>query len=338
VFLAESILHTLDPFVLRISGEFGIRWYGTAYAIGFLIAWLILRWLAGTGRVALSRSQAGDLITMLAVGVLAGGRLGHILFYEPSLLTRFSGSFPFWGALDLQHGGMSSHGGMIGVGLAAWWAARHLRMPVLAVADLACFAAPAGLGLGRLANWVNGELPGKALPAADQASPPWWSVKYPSELLDPSFSRAAELSGLEPLRIKLGLPTNRPLAEALYEACYRHNAEVIAKVSPLLTAHYPNNFMQAITDGLLLPLVLVVVWRRPRPLGTITGAFLITYGALRLLTEQYRVPDPDILPATGFTLPMLLSGLMCAAGLALILVVRRSQRRHGGLIASLAIS
>lgn len=331
VFLAESIVHTCDRFLFRIHGEFGIRWYGTAYAVGFLLAWWLVRWLGRTGRIRLSASSAGDLVTVLAVGVLAGGRLGHIVFYEPNLLVDFSGSFPFWAVFDLPRGGMSSHGGIIGVGLACAWFARRRRLPALAIGDIACFVAPYGLGLGRIANWINGELAGKVLPASAQADPPWWSVKYPEEMLTKDFVNAHRLTELEWMRTQLGVGPRVPLAQALHDACYRHDAEVIAKVAPLLTARYPINFMQAFTDGVVLPAILVVAWWRPRPSGWIVGWFMLGYGLLRLVTEQYRVPDPDILPDTGVTLPMVLSVVMALVGVALLAARRKGERLYGGV-------
>lgn len=332
--LAESIVHTLDPFLFRITAEFGPRWYGLAYAAGFLVAWGLARWLAKSGRVAISTAQAADLVTILAIGVLAGGRIGHILFYEPKLLVGFSGDFPFWDAINIAHGGMSSHGGMIGVGVAAMWSARRMRLPFLAVGDIACFAAPIGLGLGRLANWVNGELLGKALPETMQGNPPWWSVKYPSELLEKGFANADRLAALSPLRSRIGAHPGDSLAKALFDACYRHDAEVLGKVAPLLTARYPINFMQAFTDGVLLMLALVVVWLRPRPAGTLMGWFMLVYGALRCVTEAYREPDPDVLHTTVVTMPVLLSLSMCMVGLALLLRVRGRGDRHGGLLSA----
>jgi phosphatidylglycerol---prolipoprotein diacylglyceryl transferase len=332
VLLAESIVHTCDKFLWQISGGFGIRWYGLSYAVGFLVGWAIVRWLAKTGRTRISTGQAGDLVTALAVGVLAGGRLGHILFYEPELLIEFNSSFPFWELLNLQRGGMSSHGGVIGVVLATMWFARRTRMPFLAVGDLAACAAPIGLGLGRLANWINGELPGRELPAAAQANPPWWSVKYPTEMLEPNFVNANRLVDLEWMRSQIGARSDEPLAQALVEACYRQDADVIAKVAPLLTARYPINFMQAFTDGVVLPLVLAVVWLRPRPFGWVAGWFLLAYGVLRFTTEQFRVPDPDILPGGFITMPVALSCVMCAAGIAILMRTKGSDGLHGGLV------
>src|SRR6185503_5730559 len=105
--------------------------------------------------------------TWIILGLLVGGRLGHVIFYEPDLITRFTSKFPFWGVLEIHRGGMASHGGMIGVVVAIIVFARGAALPIkhafLHLADLAAFVAPYGLGLGRLANWINGELPGRAL-------------------------------------------------------------------------------------------------------------------------------------------------------------------------------
>jgi phosphatidylglycerol:prolipoprotein diacylglycerol transferase len=327
-----SIVHTVDPYLIRFgSSGFGIRWYGLAYIAGFLAGWSILRWFARTGRTSLSVDRIGDLITALIVGVLVGGRVGHVVFYEPRLLTTFDGTFPFWGLLAINRGGMSSHGGMLGVFLACLWASRRFSVPFLHVADLVAFVAPIGLGLGRLANWANGELPGKALPAAMQAAPPWWSVKYPEEVFDEAFWRIAPEQKLEALGAFAQPGVELP--RAIFDACYAGNAQVIEALTPFLTARYPNNFLQALTDGPILGAIVVLVWLRPRRPGCVAGAFLLGYGILRLLTEQYREPDPDILTLGPVTLPMTLSALLAVAGLATMLVARRSsQPRSGGLL------
>ncbi len=332
MFLAESIVHTCDKFALRISGDFGIRWYGLAYAVGFLLAWGIMRWFARSRRSPLTVAQAGDLATVLAFAVLVGGRFGHILFYEPNLLVSFGDGFPYWGVLQLQRGGMSSHGGILGIAVAGFWFSRKTRLPLMVIGDLACFVAPFGLGFGRLANWVNGELWGKPLPDSVQASPPWWSVKYPEEMLLSNFPHADRLAELASIRSQLGIENRVPIAEALYQACYDHNAAIIAKIAPLLTARYPINFMQATTDGVMLFAVLAIAWIRPRPAGWIFGWFMLTYGVLRIVTEQYRVPDPDVLTVGPVTLPMTLSAVMCAVGVATLTVVVNRGDRHGGLL------
>jgi len=129
------MLHTLDPFVFEISPGVGPRWYGTAYLSGFIVGWLILRWLATSGRVPMNARQVGDLLTNCVIGVIVGGRLGHCVFYEPHLFVQFGDAFPWWGALETHKGGMASHGGVIGVALAIILFARREKLPILAVGD-----------------------------------------------------------------------------------------------------------------------------------------------------------------------------------------------------------
>jgi phosphatidylglycerol:prolipoprotein diacylglycerol transferase len=332
--LSEAIVHTLDPFVFEISEGIGPRWYGVAYLAGFAIGWLIMRWLANTGRIPLNARQVGDLVTSCVIGVVVGGRLGHVLFYEPRLFTAFSGDFPFWGLLEIHKGGMSSHGGMIGVAAAIILFARSQRLPILAIGDAVCFVVPWGLGFGRLANWVNGELWGRPLPTAAQANPPWWSVKYPIELqaFDP-LPRA-----LEPLRA-LAPATDRIndarfvdwIVATAYDRTHAAHAEVIRTIEPVLTAYYPSQFFQAAAEGVALIALMSLVWLSPRKAGVVSSIFLAGYGVLRYTTEQFREADSPVIAFGFLTLPMLLSLVMVAAGVVLFVLSRRSQP-IGGLV------
>ena len=322
-----SIIHTLSPFAIEISPGFGPRWYGLSYAAGFLVAWLLLRWLSRTGRTPLSTSQVTDLLTFLVVGVVIGGRVGHVIFYDRALLWTFSESFPWWGLLALHKGGMSSHGGIIGVILCAMWYGRRQGIPMLHAVDLSAFVAPPGLCFGRLANWVNGELWGKPLPADWQANPPWWSVKYPAQVLQPDFP-VQSLAPLAPL-----VDPALPLPEAVYRAAYLKRPEVLAQLEPLLTAYWPNNFMQAITDGPLLFGALCIAWWKPERPGVVSAWFLIAYGVLRVGTEQLRAPDAEAFSIGPVTEPMLLSVAMIAAGAVLLAAVSRSAAMPlGGIV------
>ena len=317
--LAESTVHTLDPFVFKLTDTFGPRWYGVSYALGFMAAWLILRWLSRTGRTPIRPAQVGDFITWCIVGVVVGGRLGHVLLYDREVLWTFSGSFPFWELLAIHRGGMSSHGGITGVILACIAFGRANGIAPLAVVDTSAFIAPAGLMFGRLANWVNGELWGKVLPAGMQASPPWWSVKYPREAIDLASSASA-----------------REQAEHLVAMAYAGDQRAVAEVAALVPARYPNNFIQAFTDGPALMLVLVIVWWKPRLAGTMSGAFLVAYGVLRVLSEQYREPDSAVLfevpaPIGAVTSPILVSALMVVLGSVVIALRPRSGPVIGGV-------
>ena len=321
------IVHTLDPFAIEISSGFGIRWYGISYAAGFFLGWLLLRELARRERIGLTMLQVSDLMTYLIMGVVIGGRVGHVVFYEPHLLITFHSSLPWWGLLDIHKGGMSSHGGIIGSMIASVLFARRVRLPILHLFDCVAFAAPFGLCFGRLANWVNGELWGKPLPESMQANPPWWAVKYPAEIFESNFP-VAKLAPLQSL-----VNPAEPLPEAVYRAAYLHRTDVLTKLEPLLTAYYPSNFIQAFTDGPILLLVMVIVWLNPRRPGVIAGVFLVTYGAARMTSEQFRQIDDGVFMIGSLTLPMLLSLAMIAGGIALIVwAARQAIKPIGGLL------
>lgn len=332
--LAEATVHTLDKFVFEISPGVGPRWYGTAYLMGFVVAWILMRWLGKSGRIPLTTTQVGDFMTNAVIGVIVGGRVGHCLFYERHLFVQFTGEFPFWGLLEINKGGMSSHGGVIGVAVAAILFARKHRIPMLAIADAACFVAPFGLMFGRLANWVNGELWGRPLPEAMQANAPWWSVKYPEELM--LFVKVP--AQLEPLR-ELAPATERAGDQAflawLYATAYDHASgahdTVVRAIEPVLTAYYPSQFFQAFAEGPALFTLMALAWLRPRRAGTVCAVFLAGYGVMRYATEQFREADSPVIALGFLTLPMLLSMLMVAAGAMFFALSRRAQP-IGGLL------
>ncbi|MBN1442274.1 MAG: prolipoprotein diacylglyceryl transferase [Planctomycetes bacterium] len=327
-FLAESYLHQMDPFVVRFTETFGIRWYGLAYLAGFLIAWAILQWLARTGRTPLSPQEISDYVMYGIVGVLVGGRLGYCIFYDQRLLW----DPPLIGIIQIWRGGMASHGGFIGVVVATWLFARRRKTSALHILDMGALACPLGLGLGRLANFVNGELWGKALPAALQKDPPWWSVKYPDELLGHGFLTEERLESLGPL-----FGGKAPSIEDVVLAVRSGQEAVVEAVRPWLTAYHPSQIYQALSDGPILFLAMVILWLFPLKPGGVSGGFLITYGILRIATEVFRQPDEGValLPTPWFDLSrgQLLSILMVIAGIALIVYsVRRDARPMGSLL------
>ncbi|HWL17956.1 MAG TPA: prolipoprotein diacylglyceryl transferase [Opitutus sp.] len=155
-FPAAYWTHDLSPFLIRFTDNFGIRYYGLAYLMGFLVAaWLLAKyWHAG--RSQLPAAKVSDFIVTLVVGVMVGGRLGSFLLYHPEQLIHDPLSF-----FRVWEGGMASHGGMAGVAIALWWFSRRHHIPMLHLGDLVASTAPAGLLFGRIANFINGELWGK---------------------------------------------------------------------------------------------------------------------------------------------------------------------------------
>ena len=157
----------LSPWVVQFGNGFGIRWYGLAYLAGFLLAgWILSRW-ARKGRLPIGEEEVTTFIIYAAMGVMIGGRLGYCLFYNlHEVIHHPLEIFALW------DGGMASHGGIAGLILAIWLFARRRGVSTLMLLDAAAATGPLGIALGRLANFVNGELWGRP------ASVPW-AVIFP---------------------------------------------------------------------------------------------------------------------------------------------------------------
>jgi phosphatidylglycerol:prolipoprotein diacylglycerol transferase len=153
----------IDPVAVHI-GPLAIRWYALAYIAGIVLSWRLMRRLVVLSPEVATTTQVDDFVSWATLGVVVGGRLGYCLFYQPSVYL----ADPI-GILRVWTGGMSFHGGMLGVAIAIIWFCRHYRIPVLGFADRLAVCAPIGLGLGRVANFINGELWGREAPA----SLPW---------------------------------------------------------------------------------------------------------------------------------------------------------------------
>jgi phosphatidylglycerol---prolipoprotein diacylglyceryl transferase len=167
MFLAYWV-HNLSPFVIQFTDTIGIRYYGLAYLLGFVGGGLLLHAYARAGRSQLASALVPDFIIALVVGVMLGGRIGSFLLYDG---WRSLGSDPL-AFFRIWQGGMASHGGFIGVAVAiAWFSHRH-RIGFLHLADLIVSVAPLGLMLGRIANFINGELWGKITDVP-------WAVIFP---------------------------------------------------------------------------------------------------------------------------------------------------------------
>jgi len=188
-------VHDLSPFVpfLRFSENLGVRWYGLAYVLGFVGGVWLFQLYAKKGRSQLSADKSWDLIVVLVVGVMLGGRVGHFLFYHPEdLLHNPLNFFRVW------EGGMASHGGFIGLALAITWYARSQKLPFLHLSDVVVSAGPLGLFLGRVANFINGELwgkPGDVPWAVIFPQSPWPVVpRHPSQLYEAALEGAFMLA------------------------------------------------------------------------------------------------------------------------------------------------
>lgn len=167
---ASHYVVDFDPFAIRFPDGFflaGVRWYGLAYLAGFIIALLLFNLYSSKGKSPLSKDDNSTLITYLLFGVILGGRLGYMLFYDfPNFIANPLTAFQIW------KGGMASHGGFIGVLVAMIFFARSKKVGFWTVSDIVVISATPGIFLGRLANFVNGELWGKV-------SDVYWAMIFP---------------------------------------------------------------------------------------------------------------------------------------------------------------
>jgi len=182
----------IDPVAIRL-GPLAIRWYALSYIAGLTLGWRYLRWLAERGRHVATALQIDDFLVWMTIGVVLGGRLGYVLFYKPSFYL----SDPKQ-ALFLWHGGMSFHGGALGAILALYLFCRQNKLSFLAFGDLLCCVVPLGLFLGRIANFINGELFGRV---ADADLP--WAMIFPAGGPEPRHPSQLYEAGLEGLALLL---------------------------------------------------------------------------------------------------------------------------------------
>lgn len=171
--------HYIDPVAFAV-GPLQVRWYGLMYLLGFLAAWWlgrrrIDRWRGavrgrGVSPTSLDLQQFDDLLLYCIVGVVLGGRIGYMLFYQTAVLLKD----PMY-LLRVWEGGMSFHGGLVGVIIAGWWFAQSNKLAFFQVTDFLAPLVPIGLGLGRVGNFINGELWG--IPTGLS----WWGIAVPCD-------------------------------------------------------------------------------------------------------------------------------------------------------------
>ncbi len=151
-----------------------VRWYGLAYVMGFVLAYAVLRRFSRRNVLRISVEAIGDLMSWLVAGVIVGGRAGWWLFYHRSV----GGTEPWYEPIAIWHGGMSFHGGLVGVAIVLLLWTKRMHVPFWNVADGLAMVAPIGLFFGRIANFINAELVGRP------SNVPW-AVVFPGE----SFGR-----------------------------------------------------------------------------------------------------------------------------------------------------
>jgi phosphatidylglycerol---prolipoprotein diacylglyceryl transferase len=331
----DVYVHQLSPFLIQFTETIGIRWYGLSYLFGFFLAYLIVVWMANKKVILITAEQASDFIMYVALGAIVGGRLGYCLFYSPQLFLSWSAQFPFWGALEVHRGGMASHGGMIGIIVGSILYGRKMRVSAKHILDLTVLGGTIGVGFGRIANFINGELYGREAPA-DLS----WAVKFPQEIYAWGVGDKSKLNLLAEAVEKLGAVTINgqsltiskdqwlswvstydifaqrmmgEMRELLVHATQTGRSDVAQAMAQALTPRYPSQLIQSFLEGFLVFLILFFFWRKPQKPGVITGWFGVLYGVARIVGEQYRLPDAHI----GFDWLGLTRGQWISVGLFL---------------------
>src|ERR1700682_6185587 len=302
-------LHDLDPFIFRLWDNVGPRWYGMAYVLTFICGFALLHWLSRRGYLDLKPAAVGDFVTWVALfGVMVGGRLGYVIFYKPEMLREPLSILRVW------EGGMSSHGGILGVVLFSLYYARRNKISWTNLGDNLVVVTPIGLFLGRVANFINGELYGRI------ANVPW-AMQFPKELFEPASTAEAEraLAACRQIDPSLGS------VEAIVEAV-RTNPQIANALRGILTPRHPSQLYEALLEGVVLFAILWFVRTRARtPNGFLTGLFMICYAIFRIVLEYFREPDAPLIGV--FTRGQFFSFFLVAMGFAFI-VAARSRRTY----------
>ncbi len=283
-------IHQLSPFIVRFGDRFGLHWYGLAYVMAFVCGGWLYQRLAQQGYGQLEPEKVLDFITLAAIfGVMLGGRLGWILFYGFDQVR----AHPLT-ALKLWEGGMSSHGGILGLFLFTLYYARWQKISWPGLGDNLVVVAPIGLFFGRMANFINGELWGRII---QSPHPPAWAMRFPKEL----EGGDAQI--------------NSEVAQDLVARAYAHDPLALSALEKILLLRHPSQLYEAGLEGVLLFLILWVIRTRMRaPVGMLTGVFFIAYAALRIFGEQFRQPDVGIAFTWGLTRGQFLSLFMFVIG------------------------
>ncbi len=276
--------HDIDPIAISL-GPIQVHWYGIMYLLAFLTAWWLGRIRTQAGRLpGVDLNGFSDLLFYSMLGVVVGGRVGYMLFYGLSeLLANPLSLFKVW------EGGMSFHGGLLGVLAAAWWWSRKRGLHLFDTVDFAAPLVPLGLMFGRFGNFIGAELWGKYTGSG-------WGVVFRSGLPEPLRS-----TDMDTLRV-------------LYEAGELDRY-----------ARHPSQLYEALLEGLVMFFVLWWFSAKPRARYAVSGMFALLYGVFRFAVEFVRMPDNGVYVAFGWlTRGQILSLPLVVLGVLLLVMSRRA--------------
>ena len=299
---AEIVFPGWNPVAFHL-GPLAVRWYGLAYLVGFLIAGALLDKLVRDRFLPLTAAAVSDLVGWLVVGVLVGGRLGYALFYEPAMFAHPLELIKVW------EGGLSFHGGLIGVVLASILFARRRKIAWRRLADGLVLAAPVGICLVRITNFLNGELFGRVAPAGLP-----WGMRFPTDpaalALSPELARAGSMNWHD---VYAALRASGQWAAIAAQVPLRH----------------PSQLYESLLEGVVVGGILWAVYLRRRATlrpGTVAALFLLLYAGARFLIEFTRQPDPQFVTPSHplgtvlgpLSMGQLLSLLLALGGVAML--------------------
>ena len=288
-----ALIHPqFDPVAFSIGGEGGwpVHWYGLTYLAAFLMFLFVGKYRAKKmPLLGFKPIELDDILFYGVLGVILGGRLGYVLFYKPAeFLTNPGDIFKVW------QGGMSFHGGFLGVLVAMIWYARKTGRNFWEVTDFIAPLVPLGLAAGRLGNFINGELWGRVTDINAFWAMGFKQARYEDEAMAPTNPQWLEWFNQ-------------------YGVLPRH----------------PSQLYQFALEGLLLFVILWVFAKKQRPVGQISAVFLMGYGAFRFIAEFAREPDAQLgLLGMGLSMGQWLSLPMVLAG-ALLFVYCQKRAQPG---------
>lgn len=271
-----------DPIAVSL-GPFDVHWYGLAYVFAFITAYALAIYRSRK-RDSWNADMVADMIFYGSLGVVFGGRIGYVLFYQfDELIANPAFLFKVW------EGGMSFHGGFIGVALAMWYFSRKYKKSPFEVFDFVVPCVPTGLFFGRLGNYVGGEL--------------WGRVSDSGHGFLTLFPQAT--------RADFALLQANPSLQSL----------VVKVDGQYLLPRHPSQLYEAFAEGLLLFIILWWYSAKPRPRMAVTSLFLLGYGFFRFMIEFFRQPDADqgfilfgwMTKGQILTTPMIIGGLIMLA-------------------------